>query len=418
MKFRGNRRRETAFWFLFIVFCILVVNSSWLFERADEVISRQRSKNHAEEPVVIEDMRGFANDAAGQYKLDDYTRYAYEGDRMVGEYRYDADGYLMDQTLWEYDSDGNVICENIRQSSDVFAPGESKTVFSYDDQGRVVNERVYEKGVLQEERFYKYLEAVSVCVSYQYFVEKTDRGTYERFVNFHNETVYNQEGKEVYACNYYGRYDSLESVIRIAYDDEGRQITQLEGNDQEDVQWAWKYDWKELEDGQWESTVWKNGQRERVERYIDCPDTGSMYMTGLLDWDQWGNASHLYKAAYHGERMLWEIDCTLGELEYFRAFCYHENGDIDRMLLCNKNGVWLYYYRYDEESRLIGRYCYNSFESVYPYGWGDSGGTVEVEMSDGNQFLYLSGIVLHGPDGDSVFAFDEAGRYLGADQET
>lgn len=185
------------------------------------------------------------------------------------------------------------------------------------------------------------------------------------------------------------------------------------------MQWAWRYDWVELEDGQWESTIWKNGEKERVERYIDCPDTDTMYMTGLLDWDQWGNASHLYEAAYDKERLLWELDCTLGKLEYFRAFCYHENGETDRMLLCNKSGVWLYYYHYDEAGRLIGRYCYNSFESEYPYGQGDRGGTVDVEteMSDGDQFLYLSGIVLHGPGGERIFAFDEAGRCLGADQE-
>ena len=419
MNDRKNGRREAALWFLLIVLCILILNGSWLLEKADEAISMQHRKLHAEEPVVIEDMRGFAKDAAYKYRLENYTRYAYDGDHLVGEYRYDAGGQLTDQTLWEYDTDGNILCENVRQNSDVFSPGESRTVSSYDDRGRVVNERMYEKGVLKNECFYRYMEDASVCVTYQYFVEKTEQGTYERFVNFHSETVYNREGKEVYQCNYYGRDDVLENVIRTTYDEKGRQINRLEGNDQEDVQWAWRYDWVELEDGQWESTIWKNGEKERVERYIDCPDTDTMYMTGLLDRDQWGNVSHLYEAAYDKERLLWELDCTLGKLEYFRAFCYHENGETDRMLLCNKSGVWLYYYHYDEAGRLIGRYCYNSFESEYPYGQGDRGGTVDVEteMSDGDQFLYLSGIVLHGPGGERIFAFDEAGRCLGADQE-
>ncbi len=420
MKPEKKKRRllfRAGVFLLLAVLCVCV-SGPLFYDKIQKAQTEGLKRTKAGKRISIEDAESYAQHLS--CVLLGVWRYAYDPDRpevLLGEYLYDEDGYLTEWTEWSYDERDNIICEGFHTLHDKPGTAATEVIYEYDGQDRVVHEKRYQSGVLKEESFTRYLETGSAKVRYRYELGRTKAGEPQMYIVSQEEAVYNEKGEPLYCCNY-KESDKPECVIRTVYDEEGKILSRMEGKTRQSVDETWTYDWTESEGSLWESVVCKNGEREQTERYLYNPDTDEWHLAGVWNRDSEGNISHVYRAVYDGELLLWEMECSHGKLYTFRTFCYQENGtkrlSMEYMQDYNTHQLILYHYEYDEKDRLAGIYLYDMEEvgNVQPFGTKKQGGYARIEFYPMQSVAV--GIALYGPDDtlDRRFRFDQFGYYI------
>lgn len=389
-------------------------------------LREKTEKRRSGEWISIGDTSVYAADDA--YRLFGYTQFAWYEDKQVGEYTYDADGYLTHCMTWEYDAAGNLICEREGNCYEDLTAGTNRSVFAYDSKNRVTYEKRYEWGVVAEERFYRYVPEGCTCVRYVYQI-----GTHGDWSLAYKEAIlYNENGDEL--CRM--EYDRNEEVYHTQfslYDDAGRLICQTGyGNGQT---WTYRSEWTAMGDHIWEGTTYHSQAKKQIgvylydsqairqtERYRYDPDTGEKRLLLRQGDFQDGRPRDVYAASYDGDLLLWEICCESGKLEYFTAVSYDENGAVSEERACvrDANAGYLRILRrfvYDGAGRAAAMYEYDDQNAVLQGGFGRNGENGYGEVVFDGERGTPSRITLYNTAGILLqqFAFDRDGKWIADD---
>lgn len=303
MKRSQNLRIVLFIWicliFYFVV-TLLIINS------------QKGGKNRDGEGMLPAKGRISIEEKGGNGEYPDYvTCYTYFKGELTGKYRYrvteDGTGTLVGWTLWRQEESEHTVREYSggQQGGEKEVPGER--LYEYDDAMRVLHQLTYREEKLREELFYRYEEDRSVCVRYQYGdmitagrEEKTTWG-----ICSYTSSVYDAAGNEVCRC-YFDGNEELERVIYRVFDEKGRQIRELSGEDDDNLTDMWTMEWEE----------------ETAE--------GITYLNGTCYDKTEGrdNPHAAYRAEYEGNDLLWEVFLTDDRLAYARAYDYDTDGNV------------------------------------------------------------------------------------------
>ncbi len=404
----------------------LAVGVPRLFDALDGLKNEMERRKRAGERMQIEDTSVYAADDA--YRLYGYTRYAWLEDRPVGEYTYDVDGYLTHGMTWEYDAAGNLICECEGNDYEELKAGTNRRVFVYDEQNRVICERIYEWGVIREECFYRYVPEGCACARYIYQI-----GTGADWSLAYHETILYKENGDELCCMEYDRNGEVYHTRFSAYDDAGRLICQT--GDENGQAWTYLSEWTDLGNYIQENTVYHSQAKkqvgphlhnpqavQKVERYRYDPDTGDAKLLLRQENFQDGKPRDVYEAAYDGDLLLWEVCCVSGKPEYFTVMSYDESGLVREERGCAQDagGVCLRIlrrYTYDGAGRPAAMYDYNDKNTALCGKFGKNGesGYGEAVFADDRE--RPSAITIYNADGSvwRQFVFDRNGEWVADD---
>ena len=404
----------------------LAVGVPRIFDALGGLKNEMERRKRAGERMEIEDTSVYAADDA--YRLYGYTRYAWLEDRPVGEYTYGADGYLTHGMTWEYDAAGNLICEREGNDYEELKAGTNRRVSVYDEQNRVICERIYEWGVIREECFYRYVPEGCACARYVYQI-----GTGANWSLAYCETIlYSENGDELCRMEY-DRNGEVYHTQFSAYDDAGRLICQTgDGGGQT---WTYRSEWKSPGDHIWEGTTYHSQAKKQIdghwydsqaikqtERYRYDPDTGEKRLLSRQENFQDGKPQDVYAASYDGDLLLWEICWKSGKLEYFTVVSYDENGAVNEERACvgDTNAGYLHILRrfvYDGAGRVAAMYEYDDQNAVLQGRFGKNGENGYGEAVFDSDRGTPTRITIYNAAGVLLqqFAFDRDGKWIADD---
>ncbi len=362
--------------------------------------------------MPIEDNSCYAKNA--DYTLYGYTRYLWDGEQMLRAERYDGDGWQREWIQWIYDTAGRPVCERFCDNPGHEGETEREIRYEYDKQGELVQQQVYQAGILEEESFYRPLEDgyAGVCYTYEVTEEEENKPLWQ--IASWESFVCREQGEPLYRLQY-DKNGLCWEAMRARYDESGRLLTWTESTIEEARQRVYVAEWKESGD-LITNTVTCFGRTVYTETYLRDPATGALLMTAHMPKDREDNEDMCYLAAYDGSLLLWEMSCEEGKLDCFRALRYEQGGICRQELACVAyDGGFdcvLRRYEYNDRGQAEGMYDYESRIMSGGMGTDGSGGSVAFIAEAAGQWPLV--ILVYDPDGTVAerIAFDETGRLL------
>ena len=340
---------------------------------------------HIPERVTIDDRSPYAEN--GMLDLYQYTRYSYEDDMLTAKADYDENGSLLQWTMWEYDTAGNVYIE---QTENAAGGIQSYAHFyEYDSSGKCVHEEVYRNEDLMEDNYFRHTDIGRAGVSYLYPDKQSDLKISGSSISC-TEFLEDQEGNtlcvlgfhywdqeepdEVWKMEWTQQNSQIVNRVRY-YKADGRKLSITRNSNRE-----YQEDWY-LER--------EHADTEQVNLYEYNPETGvgNPILQLNYEWqsEQYGFCliPSFYRAQYDGDRLLWQMLYSDGRLTHYSAYQYDTDGQLEIVIEYDtekeKTYALLHRYEYPEDD-IMEEYVYEIQEQEFSHSFGD-GKNVQLTYS-------------------------------------
>lgn len=352
--------------------------------------------------------------------LSRYVSRFYQNQRLMQESEYDPQGSRTYLRTLEYDMAGNVLAEQIADETE--GTWTYRHIYEYDDSGQVAHEEVYQDDALIERNYYRYLYASYVYggadqtlekkigyagVNYSYLNDQVDGGISQYCAN---HTEYLTDGEDNPLCIF--RFNSLlvenpTEVWKLQWQRQGDRLLNRVQNYKAGYSHSSTRDWYLREE---------KADAEQFNLY-ECSDKAEKHLVLQINYNHKAKFllnNSFYLARYSEDRLLWQMDYAEGELDYYSACLYDDEGRLREAVEYDAQGeepqTFFYRYEYSEADRE-DQYAYAVQGEAFGLAFGD-GDQVRLVFSE-NGVLSAIEMTNASENRQEIFAFADSGENAG-----